>query len=67
MQADFMSQELAKSGGIGIAATLARLDEAGPAASLTSLNERPEGRAAPLPTQANGLISAGRRSEVLES
>ena len=28
MQADFMSQELAKSGGIGIAATLARLDEA---------------------------------------
>jgi Rod binding domain-containing protein len=27
MQADFMSQELAKSGGIGIAATLARLDE----------------------------------------
>lgn len=28
MQADFMSQELAKSGGIGIASTLARLDEA---------------------------------------
>ncbi len=28
MQADFMSQELAKTGGIGIAATLARLDEA---------------------------------------
>jgi flagellar protein FlgJ len=28
MQADFMSQELAKSGGIGIAATLAKLDEA---------------------------------------
>jgi peptidoglycan hydrolase FlgJ len=27
MQADFMSQELAKSGGVGIATTLARLDE----------------------------------------
>jgi len=27
MQADFMSQELAKSGGVGIAATLARMDE----------------------------------------
>ncbi len=40
MQADFMSQELAKSGGIGIAATLARLDEAkvGAQAGMT-LNE----------------------------
>lgn len=40
MQADFMSQELAKSGGIGIASTLARLDEAkaGASAGLT-LNE----------------------------
>jgi peptidoglycan hydrolase FlgJ len=43
MQADFMSQELAKSGGIGIAATLARLDEqkAG-SQSGAGLNELPQ-------------------------
>jgi peptidoglycan hydrolase FlgJ len=40
MQADFMSQELAKSGGIGIASTLARLDEAKARAQAgTTLNE----------------------------
>jgi flagellar protein FlgJ len=40
MQADFMSQELAKSGGIGIASTLARLDEArARSQSGTTLNE----------------------------
>ena len=37
MQADFMSQELAKSGGIGIASTLAKLDEA--RARTVTLNE----------------------------
>jgi Rod binding domain-containing protein len=43
MQADYMSQELAKSGGIGIASTLARLDEqkAGNQ-SGASLNELPQ-------------------------
>jgi peptidoglycan hydrolase FlgJ len=40
MQADFMSQELANSGGIGIASTLARLDEArARSQSGTTLNE----------------------------
>ncbi len=39
MQADFMSQELAKSGGIGIASTLAKLDQA---KSGTSLNQIPQ-------------------------
>ena len=40
MQADFMSQELAKSGGIGIAATLAKLNEArARSQSDVSLNE----------------------------
>jgi peptidoglycan hydrolase FlgJ len=43
MQADYMSQELAKSGGIGIASTLARLDEqkAG-SQSGGGLNELPQ-------------------------
>jgi peptidoglycan hydrolase FlgJ len=38
MQADFMSQELAKSGGIGIASTLARLDRSKePGAALNEI------------------------------
>lgn len=49
MQADFMSQELAKSGGIGIASTLARLDEekshAQSGASLNELPQRPSSAA----------------------
>jgi peptidoglycan hydrolase FlgJ len=40
MQADFMSQQLAKSGGIGIASTLARLDKQKSGAS--TLNELPQ-------------------------
>jgi peptidoglycan hydrolase FlgJ len=40
MQADFMSQELAKSGGVGIASTLAKMDEAkAKAQSGLTLNE----------------------------
>jgi flagellar protein FlgJ len=47
MQADFMSQELAKSGGIGIASTLARLDEARarsqPDVALNEITPKAEG------------------------
>jgi peptidoglycan hydrolase FlgJ len=49
MQADFMSQELAKSGGIGIAASLARLDhsktQALSGAHLNSISPRADGGA----------------------
>jgi peptidoglycan hydrolase FlgJ len=50
MQADFMSQELAKSGGIGIAASLARLDHSKTQAlsgtHLNSISPRADGSAA---------------------
>ncbi len=49
MQADFMSQELAKSGGIGIAASLARLDhsktQALSGAHLNNISPRIDGSA----------------------
>jgi flagellar protein FlgJ len=71
MQADFMSQELAKSGGIGIAATLARLDEARtrsqPDVSLNEITPKAEGASGPITNASEWPYFSRSKIGVLES
>lgn len=71
MQADFMSQELAKSGGIGIAATLARLDEARarsqPDMSLNEISPRAGGASGSLSNASEWPYFSRTKIGVLES
>lgn len=71
MQADFMSQELAKSGGIGIAATLARLDEARtrsqPDVSLNEISPKAGGASGSLSSASEWPYFSRSKIGVLES
>lgn len=71
MQADFMSQELAKSGGIGIAATLARLDEARarsqPGMSLNEISPKAGGASGSLSNASEWPYFSRSKIGVLES
>jgi Rod binding domain-containing protein len=71
MQADFMSQELAKSGGIGIAATLARLDEARarsqPDVSLNEISPKAAGAGGSLSSASEWPYFSRSKIGVLES
>jgi len=71
MQADFMSQELAKSGGIGIAATLARLDEARarsqPDVSLNDISPKAGGASGSLSSASEWPYFSRSKIGVLES
>ncbi len=71
MQADFMSQELAKSGGIGIAATLARLDEARarsqPDMTLNEISPRAGGASGSLSSASEWPYFSRSKIGVLES
>lgn len=71
MQADFMSQELAKTGGIGIAATLARLDEARarsqPDVSLNEITPRAGGAGGSISSASEWPYFSRSKIGVLES
>jgi Rod binding domain-containing protein len=71
MQADFMSQELAKSGGIGIAATLARLDEerarSQPDMSLNEISPKAGGVSSSLSNASEWPYFSRTKIGVLES
>jgi Rod binding domain-containing protein len=71
MQADFMSQELAKSGGIGIAATLARLDEARarsqPDVALNEITPRADGARGSITNASEWPYFSRSKIGVLES
>ena len=71
MQADFMSQELAKSGGIGIAATLAKLDEAKaqsqPDMSLNEISPKAGGASGSLSSASEWPYFSRSKIGVLES
>lgn len=71
MQADFMSQELAKSGGIGIAATLAKLDEAKarsqPDVSLNEISPKAGGASGSLSSASEWPYFSRSKIGVLES
>ena len=71
MQADFMSQELAKSGGIGIAATLAKLDEARtqsqPDMSLNEISPKAGGASGSLSSASEWPYFSRSKIGVLES
>jgi len=71
MQADFMSQELAKSGGIGIAATLARLDEervrSQPDVSLNEITPKAGGAGGSLSSASEWPYFSRSKIGVLES
>ena len=71
MQADFMSQELAKSGGIGIASTLAKLDEARarsqPDVSLNEITPKAGGASGSLSSASEWPYFSRSKIGVLES
>lgn len=71
MQADFMSQELAKSGGIGIASTLAKLDEARARSqadvSLTEITPKAEGASGSITNTSEWPYFSRSKIGVLES
>lgn len=71
MQADFMSQELAKSGGIGIAATLAKLDEARarsqPGTALNEISPRADGAGSSISNTSEWPYFSRSKIGVLES
>ena len=71
MQADFMSQELAKSGGIGIASTLARLDEARtrsqPGTALNEIAPKAEGAGGSITNTSEWPYFSRSKIGVLES
>jgi hypothetical protein len=71
MQADFMSQELAKSGGIGIASTLARLDEARarsqPEVTLNEITPRADGARGSISNASEWPYFSRSKIGVLES
>ena len=71
MQADFMSQELAKSGGIGIAATLAKLDEerarSQPDVSLNEISPKAGGASGSITNASEWPYFSRSKIGVLES
>lgn len=71
MQADFISQELAKSGGIGIAASLARLDhsktQALTGAHLNDISPRADGTGASIVNSTEWPYFSSSRIGALES